>query len=212
VDSVLDKPKAAVLSSGDYITIVSKDASPLHPGIHGTFYTAGWIYGEGIAVHEIARELPNDPADPPDPVQKKEEVMQARKATSDSELRAQIQNSDAVIIGTVKDVKPAEMPAPVTEHDPQWQEAVIHADSAIKGPSTTMDFIVHFPASIDVVWYEAPKLKLGQEGVFFLKEDTVSGRPTVVIHNAKIHAYTVLSPDAVLSMEETQRVRSLAEK
>jgi len=101
---------------------------------------------------------------------------------------------------------------PVTEHDPDWQEATIHADSILKGSTASKDFIVHFPGSKDVAWYDSPKLKSGQEGVFLLKQDTISGTPTVMFQNKKVPAYTALNPGDVLGKEEAQRVRSLATK
>lgn len=157
-------------------------------------------------------------AEPRYSAQQKKEAMRDRKAVGDSELRGQIQAADLVVVGTVKEVRAAAIPAaapestPVTEHDPRWQEAIIHSDSVIKGPSTGKDFIVHFPASVDVAWYEAPKLKPGQAGIFLLKQDTVSGAPTVMFQNKRVQAYTVLNPGAVLGKEEAQRVRSLAVK
>lgn len=216
-ESVVDKPNAVVLNAGDKIRLVPSEVWGLRPGIQGTFYTAGWIRGDGIAVREIARELPDDPPDPRRPAQKKKEAIQARKVLDDSELRAQIQAADLVVVGAVKEVRAAAIPAApestaVTEHDPRWQEAIIHSDSVIKGPSTGKDFIVHFPASVDVARYEAPKLKPGQAGVFLLKQDTVSGAPTVMFQNRRVQAYTVLNPGDILGKEEAQRVRSLAVK
>lgn len=218
VDSVIDKAKAVVLNARANIRLAPSDVSALRPGIQTTFHAAGRICGDAIAVREIARELPDDPAEPRHSAQKKKEAMRARKAVGDSELRGQIQAADLVVVGTVKDVRAAAIPAgvpestPVTEHDPRWQEAILHSDSVIKGPSTGKDFIVHFPASVDVAWYEAPKLKPGQAGIFLLKQDTVSGAPTVMFQNKRVKAYTVLNPGGVLGKEEAQRVRSLAAK
>lgn len=219
VEAVLEKPAAVVLRAGDSLTVVAKDVSPFRSGIHGTFYTAGWVYGEGIAVREVGHELPTDPADPPDPGQKKEEEMQARKTVSDAALRANIESANMVVVGQVKEVRPASIPtatagttAPITEHDPEWKEAIIHVDSIIKGPASTRDIVVHFPGSIDVSWYDAPKLKVGQEATFFLRVDKISGAPTAMLNNKEVTAYIALNPGDVLSKEEAQRVRALAAK
>jgi hypothetical protein len=219
VDAVLEKPPGVVLRPGENVTVVAKDSSELKNGIHGTFYTAGWVYGNGIAVREIGHELPEDPTDPPDAAQKKEEDMQARKVVSDADLKARIDSAGLVIVGRVEEVRPPSMAtaapsaAPITEHDPEWKEAVIHADSIIKGPaSSAKEIVVHFPASIDVSWYEWPKLKVGQEGTFILQNDKVSGAPAAMLQKKKVLAYIAPNTEDVLSKEEAQRVRALTIK
>jgi len=218
-DAVLEKPPGVVLRPGDNLTVVAKDASELKKGIHGTFYTAGWVYGDGIAVREIGHELPADLADPPDAAQKKEENMQARKAISDADLKARIDSAGLVIVGRVEEVRPPSMAtaapsaAPITEHDPEWKEAIIHADSIIKGPaSSAKEIVVHFPASIDVSWYEWPKLKVGQEGTFILQDDKVSGAPAAMLQKKQVRAYITPNTEDVLSKEDAVRVRALTTK
>jgi hypothetical protein len=218
VDGVLEKPPAVVLEPGDSLTVVTKDPSGFKNGIHGTFYTAGWIYGNGIAVRDIGHDLPLEPADPPDSAQKKEEDMKARNAVSDADLRARIESANLVVVGQVKEVRPTSVPTasptviPITEHDPEWKEAVIRADSIIKGPASTKDIVVHFPASIDVSWYDVPKLKVGQEGTFILQIDRISGTPVAILQKKQVPAYSAPSPEDVLSKEDAQRVRALAIK
>jgi hypothetical protein len=221
VDSILEKlPTAVMLRDGDSVTVVTKDPSKFREGMHATFYTASWVFGEGVGVREIGHEIPADPEDPPNPGHKKEEQMQARKAISDMDLRAKVESADLIVVGQVKDIRPVGSPtagspgskAPITEHDPEWQEAVIHVESTIKPSDSTKEVVVHFPASIDVAWYDAPKLKVGQEGTFILRRDKVSGMPTAILQNQQVQTYVALSPGDVLNKDDAKRVRLLVSK
>src|SRR5438132_8013343 len=57
VDSVLKKPSAVSLKSGDNVTVEVKDPSAFRDGTQATFYTDGWIFGSGIAVKELGHEI-----------------------------------------------------------------------------------------------------------------------------------------------------------
>jgi hypothetical protein len=55
-----------------------------------------------------------------------------------------------------------------SEHDPMWREAVVEVEDVHKGSHKRKTIIVRFPASRDIMWNEAPKLRPGQEGYFVL--------------------------------------------
>jgi hypothetical protein len=61
--------------------------------------------------------------------------------------------------------------APITEHDPQWHEAVVEVTAVRKGRRVPRSIRVRFPASTDVAWARAPKLRAGQQGTFLLKRE-----------------------------------------
>ena len=63
------------------------------------------------------------------------------------------------------------MQLPITEHDPQWCEAVVEVTAVHKGRRVPRSIRVRFPASTDVAWARAPKLHAGQQGTFLLKRD-----------------------------------------
>jgi hypothetical protein len=86
--------------------------------------------------------------------------------------------ADVVVSGRVAEVRAAvpratrgTIRAPITEHDPQWQEAVVQVTAVHKGRRVPRSIKVRFPASTDVAWARAPKLHAGQEGTFLLKRD-----------------------------------------
>jgi hypothetical protein len=86
--------------------------------------------------------------------------------------------ADVVVSGRVGQLRAAapsaprgKMPGPITEHDPQWQEAVVEVTAVHKGRRVPRSVRVRFPASTDVAWARAPKLHAGQQGTFLLKRD-----------------------------------------
>jgi len=86
--------------------------------------------------------------------------------------------ADVVVSGRVGELR-ADPPSgprgkiqlPVTEHDPQWREAVVLVTAVHKGRRVPRSIRVRFPASTDVAWARAPKLHAGQQGTFLLKRD-----------------------------------------
>jgi hypothetical protein len=62
----------------------------------------------------------------------------------------------------------ARPPGPISEHDPQWRDAVIDVERVEKGPAARKQVVVRFPASDDVRWFRAPKFAPGDQGVFIL--------------------------------------------
>ena len=57
VDQVLEKPAAVALGAGDSVTVHTAQPGSLEPGSQATFYTTGWIFGQGVAVREVGHEL-----------------------------------------------------------------------------------------------------------------------------------------------------------
>lgn len=102
---------------------------------------------------------------------------------------------DIICMGRVTAVRPGPHRGPITEHDPDWQEAIIRVESWIKGVQANQDIVVRFPGSLDVAWYEAPKLKVGQEGTFFLRKDKITGLPKAILGNYEVDAYTALNAE-----------------
>ncbi len=101
-------------------------------------------------------------------------------------------------------------PGPISEHNPNWREAVIDVETAIKGAQAGQRVVVRFPASLDVAWYDTPKLSEGQEGTFILQRDLVSGAATALLAGSEVAAYTALNSLDVLPRQEAERVRTLA--
>ena len=212
VDSVLKKPAAVSLKKGDTVTVEVKDPAAFPEGTQATFYTEGWIFGSGVAVKELGHAAPgaaNTGA---------QTVEQVPSEITDQDLQRLIAASDYVVIGRITDVHPWKVPksaAPryrTSEHSASWHEAVLQVQSVLKGPKLKRNKIVlRFPLSRDVAWVSAPKFEAGQQGVFILQKDEVSGAPASSAAS-KADVYTCLKPGDWLPMTEESRVRSLLKK
>src|SRR3984893_16137825 len=209
VDSVLKKPAAVSLKKGDTVTVEVKDPAAFPEGTQATFYTEGWIFGSGVAVKELGHAAPgaaNTGA---------QTVEQVPSEITDQDLQRLIAASDYVVIGRITDVHPWKVPksaAPryrTSEHSASWHEAVLQVQSVLKGPKLKRNKIVlRFPLSRDVAWVSAPKFEPGQQGVFILQKEDVSGAPASSAAS-KADVYTCLRPGDFVPMTDEPRVRSL---
>lgn len=215
VDSVVKKPGAVSLKNGDSVTVEVKDPSAFQEGAHATFYTDGWIFGSGVAVKELAHEITPSGAEAPKPAGAEGMAHgQGQEPISDQELRDRMNASDFVIVGRVTDVRkwtrPKSAPYHVTEHDPDWHEAVVEIQSVLKGGKVKGDkVVVRFPERNDVAWVNSPKFSKNQQGIFCLNRDKATGGPTTKLGGQKVSVYTCLGHGDALPMSEEGRVRAL---
>jgi len=215
VDQVLEKPAAVALGAGDSVTVQTARRGSLKPGSQATFYTTGWIFGQGVAVREVGHELGHSPVVA---TVQAAAVARARLDMNDAELKAHIQLAALVVAGRVDQVRPAELAAAtanrrrIWEHDPQWQEAIVQVQDGIKGAQAGEQVVVRFPTSLDVAWVGTPRFTVGQEGTFVLHKDSTSGWPNAMLAGRSVPAYTALHKVDVLSRQDATRVRALIRK
>jgi hypothetical protein len=219
VESVLKKPPAVSLKRGDNVTVEVKDPGAFQPGMEVTFYTDGWIFGSGVAVKELSHEMRPSGAKPGGAGAEERVLGQIEEQISDQELKQRLASADFVVIARVTDVRKwtapevASVPHRITEHDPDWHDAVIKIESILKGPKLKKNkLVVRFPQCNDVAWAHAPKFEKHQEGIFFLKKDEVSGAPIALLEGTEVNAYTCLRPGDWLPKSDEARVRSLLKK
>jgi len=207
VDQVLEKPSAVALAPGDSVTVETGRPGSLKAGTQATFYTTGWIFGRGVAVREVGHEPGRSPVVAAD---ERDAVARARRDVNDADLM--------VVAGRVEEVRPAELaaaparPKRISEHDPDWQEAIIQVEDGIKGAQAGERVVVRFPGSPDVAWVGTPKFAVGQEGTFLLHKDSTTGSPLTMIAGRSVPAYTALHKVDVLSKQDATRVRALIRK
>lgn len=215
VDSVLKKPAAVSLKSGDSVTVEVKDASTFQEGAHATFYTDGWIFGSGVAVKELGHVL--GAASEPVPAAGNNAPGQAQGQLSDQQLKDRMNESDFVVVGRVTDVhkwnapktKPG-APLHVTEHDPDWHEAVVEVQSVLKGGQVQGNkVVVRFPMRNDVAWAHSPKFTKNERAIFCLNRDKSTGAPTTKMGGKYVNVYTCLGHGDALPLSEEARVRTL---
>jgi len=220
VDSVLKKPAAVSLKSGDNVTVEVKDPAAFQDGTQATFYADGWIFGAGVAVKEVAHEILPSGGTPAAAAGIGEKTYgQLQQEISDQDLQRRVAAADYVVVGRVTDVhrwtipKSAAVRYRTSEHSANWHEAVLQIQSILKGPRVKRNkMIVRFPQSRDVAWANAPKFEKKQQGIFILKKDQVSGDATASLGGYTVDAYTCLTPGDWLPMSDEARVRSLLKK
>ena len=219
VESVLKKPAAVSLKKGDNVTVEVKDPGAFRPGMEATFYTDGWIFGSGVAVKELSHAMRPSGGKPSRAGAEEKVLGQIEEQISDQKLEQRLASADFVVIAKVTDVRPwtapdvASVPHRVTEHDPDWHDAVIQIESVLKGPKPKKHkLVVRFPQCNDVAWAHAPKFEKHQEGIFFLMKDEVSGAPVALLEGTEVNAYTCLRPGDWLPKSDQARVRSLLKK
>ncbi|HVH68375.1 MAG TPA: hypothetical protein VM716_10940 [Gemmatimonadales bacterium] len=217
VDQVLEKPAAVALAAGDSVTVQAVQAGSPKPGTQATFYTTGWIFGRGVAVREVGHEPGHSPVDT---TAQGAAVVKARLSADDAELKAHLQRAAMVVAGRVEQVRPAELapaspptrPKRISEHDPEWQEAIIQVDDGIKGARAGEQVVVRFPSSRDVAWVGTPRFTVGQEGTFLLHKDSTTGSPESTLAGRVVPAYTALHKLDVLPKQDAPHVRALIAK
>jgi hypothetical protein len=219
VERVLRKPEAITLDQGDKVTVLTEGGAPLQKGMHALFFTDGWIFGESLAVRVLSWEPVSSVragagAGAAEDAKVTAQIQQIQ-ASADKDIQSAIESADIVIVGRVKRIQPPSVAAlaperqMVTEHNPDWQEAIIEVQSALKGAAGAAEVVVRFPASMDVMWAGYPKLKEGQEGTFLLHQDRLSASPTATLEGRAVTAYMVISSKHVLSSGDSERIKGL---
>jgi len=226
VDTILRAPEVLHGHAGTEITVQLARGERLKVGQRAVFHTNGWLYGKSLAVQSVGHEaVPKKAATAaavaapaPDPA----------RAAAEHEIAERASQAPLVVSGKVVAVglpastqgaataaahAPATTPSPISEHDPFWSEAVIAIQKVHKGALTQKQVVVRFPASRDVRWYGAPKFQVGQEGIFLLHPDAVTGAKalgvTASAHAVAPAAYTCLQPTDFQPADQAQAVAAV---
>jgi hypothetical protein len=190
VDHVYLAPKAFSRLVGDELTVLVKDPAGLQVNDRMIFFARGWLIGDSIAVEEVGR-LSSRGADLAN------RIASAQEDAADQALRKRISEAELVIAGRVIEIRPQAPLAGVSEHNPNWQEAVVGVSEVLKGDNSLTRVGVFFPASLDVAWANAPKFQIGQEGIWILRRES------------EPNGYTALDAQDFRPASERSRIRRL---
>jgi hypothetical protein len=174
VEEVILAPDTLDDFTGREITVLLLKADSVKAGEHTVFFTNGWFYGSSLAVREVGKTRID---------QNKlvsAQVSDMKEKVEDQKVQARIAQADLVVVGTVSEIRPARdqvRTTRISEHEPDWWEAVIKVESVLKGQPSQRDVVVLYPHSIDVMWYGTPKFSKGQQGVFLLRKEQRSDFP-----------------------------------
>jgi hypothetical protein len=203
VDRIVQGPQGLRAFEGRDVLVVPGKGERMRPGERAVFYTNGASLGETLAVASIGH-LPQRMAAATRALARPSAALERR------DLRDRIDAADMVVVGRVSSVRvPSEAPGPraraaglaaapprrISEHDPEWREAVIAVDRVEMGERRRKQVVVKFPASTDVRWFKAPKFTPGQEGVFILHRP-----PGAIPAAARARATPAAAPDAYVAL------------
>ena len=218
VDQMFSGKELAGDQTGRTATVILSKPSDIKVGTKALFFGNPRFIGKTITISDVG-ELPVPRAETQSLQQTLEPSLQARR---DAPIRARLDNAQMVFRGKVESVHPLEVeskdrrPTAQDEHDPEWQVAMVRVTSAVRGSQNATVIPVVFPASGDIMWFNSPKPKPGDDAVFIghklqerelgLLRDT--GTKSFVEQQ---HAVFVTQPFDVLPASEEKRVLRLLE-
>ncbi|MDB5339328.1 MAG: hypothetical protein JWN70_4947 [Planctomycetaceae bacterium] len=175
VGKIIRAPADLAKISGQNITVRVREPAKLEPGKTYTFFTNGWLSGESYGVLEVATLAGEISSNAP---------LVAATTAKDLDLAVHVSESDVIVSGTVtRFLAPAAADRRrMTEHDPQWQQAVVAVDNVAKGGvAANSTVIVRYPTSPDLLYKDFLKPKIGDRAIFILrKTDAVTPAGTRV--------------------------------
>lgn len=206
VEQILQQPAAISIKEGEEITLELNENLP--SGTRALFYTDGWILGKGVALREIGHTMIPGAMSSAAQDDLRKQFFASRKAMMEEQFRARIDSADIVVLGKVTSIQPspAEKDKRITEHDPEWHDAVVKVSKGVKGVSDGAEIVVRFPMSMDIAFYGAPKLKKGDEHVMMLRTDTRSGLGKAQVAGREIGTYIIEMPSDILEKGQLQQV------
>ena len=197
VDDVFRAPPVLRLASGTSITVITKRAKSPRTGQLVVFLANGWLYGESIAMIELAHESLDF-----ERTRLSEHVMNEDAIAAADALRERLRLADVVVAGKV--VSTRELPfnlASASEHSPYWSEATVDPLSFEKGTAPVGELRFLYASSRDIKWLRSPKPSVGEEGVWLLRRQYVE--------EFREHALTLLDRLDAHPIAALARVRSL---
>lgn len=171
VDSPLSASALLQAQVGRDLTVELRAPEELAAGQQAVFFADGWVYGQSIALRQVGHWPISDNL-----TRLRQDVVEARQRLADGEIQRRLAGAKVVVAGTV--AQTAEITrdegAPEREHDPRWVEAVIAVDLVLRGTPEAKSVVVLFAGSRHIAWRDAPKLSVGQSGIWILREDTIA--------------------------------------
>ena len=190
VNRVLRIPPALGNIVGQRITVELTGGPGVVPRQRVIFFANGLVYADSLVVEEVGRV--DVPADSAARQARIAEIMDAIQRHPDRVVRKRLATADVVVTGKVVAVRrlPRPLSHRVSEHDPDWHEAVVNVQ-AVESGLPMKQVAVLFPESRDVRWHTAPKFRVGQEGVWILHQHSLQNVPTpgyTALHPSDFHA------------------------
>jgi hypothetical protein len=221
---VMTAPTMFAHISGQQITVRFKKPPPLKTGQVLTVFANGWIFGESIAVDavgftiETAAKIKSAKSAMSGKSEMASVVQTALAESNDAVLKERLNSAAMGVVGEVMKVKESAIKTTfISEHNPNWQEAIIKVDDVVKGKKGIKQIKILFPASDDIRWKKTNKYKKGQKGIWMVQKGKKQSAKGI---GAKAFAaippgdnvYTTLHQSDFMPLNELSRIKSLVKK
>jgi hypothetical protein len=200
VDRIIRMPPALGNLGGRQITVELTAAPGVRVGQRAFFFANGLVYADSLVVKEVGR------IDVPPAAAAREalvtQIGEAVQTAPDRVIQRHLTTAQVVVTGKVASIRKVPRPpgSPISEHDPDWRQAVVDVESVESG-LPVKQVAVLFPASRDVRWRQSPKFTVGQEGVWILHQHQMA--------ELRAPGYTALHPFDFHPKPQRNRIRAL---
>ena len=172
VEEPLDVPPSVASLKGEQVTVLVVRPGEVKPGDRIAFFTNGLIFGEHLEVKEVGH-IPG----PADTSELRKQILAVRGQMSEERVKARVEGAALIITGKVLEVKSLGRVGGISEHEPDYAEAVVQVESVQKGTERGRTVAVTFPQSTDERWLLSPKFKQGESGIWLLRHQENTGLP-----------------------------------
>jgi hypothetical protein len=208
IEEVLVAPPAFQSRRGA-VTLSVKDVPALEAGARRAFYCTTWKLGSGLALHCLGHRVP----EPSTRRLAGKPLAEASVNQQGADMRTRVESANLVVAGEVLSIEPGPpQEGPISEHDPHWLYAKLRVNSAVRGRKPSKPVTLAFPGSEDVVWKDAPRPVVAQQGVWLLHRAGGAADAAKAARGLEAlpsGVYTALHPLDVLPTEKLPLVRDL---
>lgn len=205
--------------TGKKVTVILSRAGAWKAGDAALFYGNPRFLGKSLTVADEA-----EVQSPSVAVSAQSSLEQGVQARKNKPILDRLAAATLVFRGSVEKVEPVAVeaaagndtrgPGPPAEHDPDWHAATVRVSAPLRGGEAGQVVTVVFPASRDIVWFNVPKLKPGQDAVFLVhlpnkQEEPLYRSSGLAKFLEKQPTYLVTQPFDVLPPSEHARVLGL---
>jgi len=194
---------------GKHATVILSRPNAVRAGEEAVFFGNVRFVGTTMTIADLGESAyaPGDSA-------LRNALTRAGQVPADRVLLDRLDAADLVFGGSVIDVRPIDSRRVRSEHDPEWEIATVRVLRPLRGGDTARALSIAFPSSEDVAWFNAPKLKPGQEAVFLARKpkkeeeafDRASGLGALIDGQS---LYIVTEPYDVVPLALEARLRDL---
>jgi hypothetical protein len=196
--------------SGHLATVILSKPMALRPGAKAIFFGEPRFIGSEMTIAD-AGEVSLQAAGRAELIQPLGAGVQARR---DAPIRERLALATFVARGTVERVEPVRERTLTDEHDPEFTLAFVRITERLSGADQRPIVPILFAASRDIVWFNSPKLRPGEDAIFIAHAPQPSDLAMLRSSPAfelvrRSGALLVTQPYDVLPASEERRVANL---